>query len=73
MNFPVRWAMLTGSMGMFSTGDLLMVMVRRRSNGSAILDECSTLSAYVARGKARPAFKRAFDAQFAVFTAALSG
>jgi TPR repeat protein len=28
------------------------------------------LSAYVARGEARPAFRRAFDAQLAVFTAA---
>jgi glutathione S-transferase len=34
-----------------------------------MLDEYPNLSAYVARGKARPAYKRAFDAQ-AVFTAA---
>ncbi len=27
-----------------------------------------TISAYVARGEARPAYKRAFDAQLAVFT-----
>jgi glutathione S-transferase len=26
------------------------------------------LSAYIARGEARPAYKRAFDAQLAVFT-----
>ena len=28
----------------------------------------SNLSAYVARGEARPAYRRAFDAQLAVFT-----
>ena len=54
--------------GAFSAGDLLMVQVLRRLNGSGILDEYPNLSAYVARGEARPAFKRAFDAQLAVFT-----
>jgi glutathione S-transferase len=54
--------------GAFSAGDLLMVTVLRRLQGSAILDEYPNLSAYVARGEARPAFKRAFDAQLAVFT-----
>jgi len=52
----------------FSAGDLLMVTVLRRLNGSGLLDEYPSLSAYVARGEARPAFKRAFDAQLAVFT-----
>ena len=52
----------------FSAGDLLMVTVLRRLKSSAILDEYSNLAAYVARGEARPAFKRAFDAQLAVFT-----
>jgi glutathione S-transferase len=33
-----------------------------------MLEETPDLSAYVARGEARPAFKRAFDAQLAVFT-----
>jgi glutathione S-transferase len=56
--------------GAFSAGDLLMVAVLRRLNGSGILEEYPNLSAYVARGEARPAFKRAFDAQLAVFTAA---
>ena len=56
--------------GAFSAGDLLMVAVLRRLNGSDILDEYPNLSAYVARGEKRPAFKRAFDAQLAVFTAA---
>jgi glutathione S-transferase len=54
----------------FSAGDLLMVMVLRRLDGSAMLEEYPNLSAYVARGEARPAFRRAFDAQLAVFTAA---
>ncbi|ASP95679.1 glutathione S-transferase family protein [Sinorhizobium meliloti] len=57
----------------FSAGDLLMVTVLRRLEGSVILDEHPNLSAYVARGKARPAYKRAFDAQLAVFTAASTG
>jgi glutathione S-transferase len=52
----------------FSAGDLLMVTVLRRLSGSAILEMYPNLSAYVARGEARPAFKRAFDAQLAVFT-----
>ena len=52
----------------FSAGDLLMVMVLRRLDGMDILDEYPNLSAYVARGEARPAYKRAFDAQLAVFT-----
>ncbi|MBB3915972.1 glutathione S-transferase [Rhizobium fabae] len=38
-----------------------------------MLDEYPTLFAYVARGEARPAFERAFDAQLAVFTAASTG
>ena len=59
--------------GAFSAGDLLMVAVLRRLNGSGMLDEYPNLSAYVARGEARPAFKRAFDAQLAVFTAASTG
>jgi len=52
----------------FSAGDLLMVAVLRRLNGSDLLEGCPNLSAYVARGEARPAFKRAFAAQLAVFT-----
>ena len=56
--------------GAFSPGDLLMVTVLRRLQGSGMLEEYPNLSAYVARGEARPAYKRAFDAQLAVFTAA---
>jgi glutathione S-transferase len=59
--------------GAFSAGDLLMVAVLRRLDGSDILDEYPNLSAYVARGEARPAFKRAFDAQLTVFTSASTG
>jgi glutathione S-transferase len=54
--------------GAFTAGDLMMVAVLFRSKGSGILDEYPNLSAYVARGEARPAFKRAFAAQLAVFT-----
>lgn len=59
--------------GSFSAGDLLMMTVLRRLNGSGMLEEFPNISAYVARGEARPAFKRAFDAQLAVFTAASAG
>jgi len=38
----------------FSAGDLLMVTVLRRLNGSGILENYPNLSAYVARGEARP-------------------
>lgn len=51
----------------FSAGDLMMVMVLRRSEGMGIVEEYPNLSAYVARGEARPVYKRAFDAQLAVF------
>ncbi|MDP2375288.1 glutathione S-transferase family protein [Reyranella sp.] len=54
--------------GAFSAGDLMMVMVLRRLEGSGLLEEYRNLSAYLARGQARPAYKRAFDAQLAVFT-----
>ncbi|MGX8008370.1 glutathione S-transferase family protein [Mesorhizobium sp. ORM8.1] len=59
--------------GAFSAGDIMMVTVLRRLNLSGLLDEYPNLAAYVARGEARPAFKRAFDAQFAVFKALEEG
>lgn len=59
--------------GAFSAGDLLMVEVLRRLASSGLLAEYPNLAAYVARGEARPAFKRAFDAQLAVFTDASAG
>ena len=55
--------------GAFSAGDLMMVTVLRRLNTSGLLDEYPAIAAYVARGEARPAFRRAFEAQLAVFTA----
>ena len=55
--------------GPFSAGDLMMVSVLRRLKISGLLNQYPNLAAYVARGEARPAFKRAFDAQLAVFMA----
>jgi glutathione S-transferase len=54
--------------GSFSAGDLLMVCVLRGVSGTDMLDAYPNLLAYVARGEARPAFKRALDAQMAGFT-----
>jgi glutathione S-transferase len=54
--------------GVFSAGDLLMVTVLRRLKSSGMLEDYPSLAAYVARGEARPAFQRAFEAQLAVFT-----
>jgi glutathione S-transferase len=59
--------------GAFSAGDLLMVAVLLRLKPSGMLDEYPSLSAYVARGEARPAYQRAFAAQLAVFTGKASG
>jgi glutathione S-transferase len=50
-----------------------MGSVLRRLSRSGILEEYPNLSAYVARGEARPGFRRAFDAQLAVFIAGSSG
>ena len=59
--------------GAFSAGDLMMVHVLRRLTPSGLLAEYPNLAAYVARGEARPAFKRAFADQLAVFKAAEAG
>ena len=59
--------------GAFSAGDLMVVLVLRRLDGTGIVAEYPNLAAYVARGEARPAYKRAFADQLAVFTAARSG
>jgi glutathione S-transferase len=56
--------------GAFSAGDLMMVGVLMRLGSSGLLREYPNLSAYVARAQARPAYKRAFEAQLAVFTRA---
>jgi glutathione S-transferase len=52
--------------GVFGAGDLLMVSVLLRARSSGILDELPNLAAYVARGEARPAYQRAFEAQLAI-------
>jgi glutathione S-transferase len=54
--------------GAFSAADILMVHALRRLHGSGILEEYPNLSAYIARGETRPAYKRAFADQLAVFT-----
>jgi len=71
----VRLEELSGRLGdadwlddAFSAGDLLMVTVLRRLDGSGMLEKYPNLSAYVARGEARPAYQRAFEDQLAVFT-----
>src|ERR1700743_486765 len=52
--------------GPFSAGDLMMVSVLLRLRPSGLLDKFPELAAYVARGEARPAYKRAFAAQWAI-------
>ena len=52
--------------GTFSAGDLMMVSVLLRLRASGLLDEFPNLAAYVARGEARPAYRRAFADQLAV-------
>jgi len=47
-------------------GDLMMVSVLLRVRSSGLLDEYPNLAAYLARGEARPAYRRAFEAQLAV-------
>jgi glutathione S-transferase len=57
----------------FSAGDLLMVTVLRRLGASGLVEKYPNLAAYVARGEARPAYKRAFADQLAVFNKASGG
>jgi glutathione S-transferase len=52
--------------GAFTAGDLMMVSVLLRLRPSGLLDESPKLAAYVARGEARPAYRRAFAAQRAI-------
>jgi glutathione S-transferase len=54
--------------GAFSAGDIMMATVLLRSNALGRLQEFPNLAAYLARNEARPAYKRAFAAQLAVFT-----
>lgn len=55
--------------GAFSAGDLMMVSVLLRLKPSGMLDDYPNLAAYLARGEARPAYRRAFEAQLAAYTA----
>jgi glutathione S-transferase len=59
--------------GEFSAGDLMMVSVLLRLRPSGILDEFQNLASYVARGEARPGYRRAFDAQLAANTGKSAG
>ena len=59
--------------GAFSAGDLMMVSVLLRLRPSGILDVFPDLADYVARGEARPAYERAFAAQWAVNAARPQG
>ena len=56
--------------GAFSAGDLMMVSVLLRLKSSGMLDDYPNLAAYLARGEARPAYRRAFAAQRAILTTA---
>jgi glutathione S-transferase len=58
--------------GDFSAGDLMMVHVLQRLKPSGLLAEFPNLDAYVARAEARPAYRRAFAAQWAVNAAPLA-
>jgi glutathione S-transferase len=53
--------------GGFSAADLVMVEVLVRLDGTGLLEEFPSLTDYVTRAKARPAFVRAFADQLAVF------
>jgi glutathione S-transferase len=55
--------------GAFSAGDLMMAGVLVRLKTSTLLGEFPNLAAYLARAEARPAYRRAFAAQLAVFEA----
>ena len=55
--------------GSFSAGDLMMIGVLFRTRDLGLLENYANLGAYVSRGESRPAFRRAFAAQRAVFTA----
>jgi glutathione S-transferase len=59
--------------GGFSAGDLMMVSVLLRLKPSGLLNGFPNLAAYVARGEARPAYKRAFAAQAAINAAKARG
>ncbi len=51
----------------FTAGDLMMVTVLRNLRHTDLVAQFPPLAAYRARGEARPAFRRALDAQLADF------
>lgn len=53
--------------GSFSAADILMVHAIRRLEGSGILEGYQVFMNYIARAEARPAYQRAFAAQYEVF------
>lgn len=53
--------------GRFTVGDLAMASVLRQAEGRPILQERPALAAYLTRCLARPAYRRAIDAQMAAF------
>lgn len=53
--------------GPFSAADVLMVHAIRRLEGSGILEGYPIFMDYIARAAERPAYKRAFQAQYEVF------
>ncbi|HRK63800.1 MAG TPA: glutathione S-transferase family protein [Terricaulis sp.] len=55
--------------GAFSAADIIMAHVLRRLEGSGLLEEFPTIAAYIARAEARPAYRRAFAAQLALWEA----
>lgn len=59
--------------GGFTAGDLMMVTVLRRLAGSGLIEEHPNIAAYIARAEARPAYRRAFADQYAVFAASEAG
>ena len=54
--------------GRFSVADIAMVTVLNILRHTDLVAEYPALAAYKARGEARPAYKRALDAQYADFT-----
>lgn len=59
--------------GGFCAGDLMMVTVLRRIERTQLLKAFPNLVAYIERAEARPAYQRAFDAQYAVYVESLKG
>ena len=56
----------------FGAPDILMVHAIRRLESSGILEDYPVLTDYVSRAAERPAYKRAFDAQYEVYRSAAS-